>query len=218
MNKKTWIILGAIVAVTVVAVSGILWSNTAKTKSDTAPESAAITEKAELPSESKTEKEEAKPAVTKEEATKQPEKKVADEKKIEKKADKKADKKEDKKADKKESASTETKAETKTDAKKSAPAEPKEPENIQPQFLYFVDNSTEAAGQEIINELKGKYPEVMFELKNTEKNPEVVENFSIVNGNIPALITVDNEGMLGFEFKCSDKSKLEEHAKKISGK
>lgn len=190
MSKKKWIIAGIAVIVAAVAAFGIFSAKKGTTNNNAVTENSAVTEKAELPSGDKTEKAEAKPEEVEEE------KKDAAPAQTEKKS-------ENNKEEKKEEA---------------AKTEVAEPENVQPQFLYFVDNKTEEAGQKIIDDFKAKYPGVLFELKNIEKDPEIIENFSLVEGNIPALITVDKTGMLGFEFKCSDKGKLEDHVKKISGK
>ena len=81
---------------------------------------------------------------------------------------------------------------------------------VNPTFMYFVDNSQEEATADMINELKKAYPDVVFDIKNVEKEPELLENFELVDGKTPALIMLDtSNNICGFEFMCTDKAKLE---------
>jgi len=203
MIKNTKILNTIIILVAVVIGAVIIFVNSGKNENELPPENAVTTtETADAPAEKQDAKEASKPAENK-----------ADKKTEEKKADKKADKKAEEKKETEKKESTKTKNEQPVKVQEQT-----QEENIKPQFLYFVDNSSEKFAEEIIKELEGKYPEILYEIKNIEKNPDILKNFGFVEGNIPALITVDKTGMLGFEFKCSDKAKLEEHAKKISGK
>lgn len=86
-----------------------------------------------------------------------------------------------------------------------------------PVFMYFVsetDSDYEAA-LKVFEELKAEYKgKIEFELKNVTKEPELLENFSLVKGNTPALIMDGKEGITGFQFKMTDKKTLDSEIQK----
>lgn len=86
-----------------------------------------------------------------------------------------------------------------------------------PTFMYFVSNkdadfeNTNA----MFEELQKKYEDdVKFNLINVDDNPEMLQNFQLVDGNTPALIMLNTSNDISaMEFKCSDKEKLEQDIK-----
>lgn len=86
-----------------------------------------------------------------------------------------------------------------------------------PVFMYFVseqdDNYDEAV--KVFEELKKEYAgKIEFDLKNVTQDPELLKNFSLVDGQTPALIMDGKEGIVGFEFKTTDKKALESNIEK----
>ena len=70
----------------------------------------------------------------------------------------------------------------------------------------------------MIEELKAAYPDVVFDIKNVEKDPELLNNFELVNGNTPALIMLDtSNNICRFQFACADKALLEQSIKAALG-
>lgn len=89
---------------------------------------------------------------------------------------------------------------------------------VKPTFMYFVDNAQETDTAAMIEELKAAYPDVVFDIKNVEKDPELLNNFELVNGNTPALIMLDtSNNICGFQFECADKALLEQSIKAALG-
>ncbi len=89
---------------------------------------------------------------------------------------------------------------------------------VNPTFMYFVDNSQETETAAMIEELKAAYPDVVFDIKNVEKDPEILNNFELVKGNTPALIMLDtSNNICGFQFACADKALLEQSIKTALG-
>ncbi len=65
---------------------------------------------------------------------------------------------------------------------------------VKPTFMYFVTNSDLENGdtKSALEKLQKEYGEkVVFEIKNVDEDKELLENFSIVKGNTPALIMLD---------------------------
>lgn len=100
-----------------------------------------------------------------------------------------------------------------------SPKETAEPEvKVAPTFMYFVNDDLEKETAGMIEELKKEYQDVVFDIKNVDKDPELLKNFALVDGKLPSLIMLDtSNNICGFEFMCSDKSKLEENIKKALG-
>lgn len=107
--------------------------------------------------------------------------------------------------------STANEKETQKDAQKS------EEETKTPVFMYFVSekDSDYDAALKVFEELKKEYSgKIEFDLKNVTKDPKLLENFSLVDGNTPALIMDGKEGIVGFEFKTTDKEVLKAEIEK----
>lgn len=89
----------------------------------------------------------------------------------------------------------------------------KEPEN-KAVFMYFVTNSDldNKTTKDTLDKLKKEYGEkVTFDIKNVDEDKSLVENFSIVNGNMPALIMLNSAAdITGFLPKTNDYNKLKE--------
>lgn len=89
----------------------------------------------------------------------------------------------------------------------------KEPEN-KAVFMYFVTNSDldNKTTKDALDKLKKEYGEkVTFDIKNVDEDKTLLENFSIVNGNMPALIMLNGEAdITGFLPKTNDYNKLKE--------
>ena len=97
-------------------------------------------------------------------------------------------------------------------------ANPEEEVKVNPTFMYFVDNAQETETAAMIEELKAAYPDVVFDIKNVEKDPEILNNFELVKGNTPALIMLDtSNNICGFQFACADKALLEQSIKTALG-
>ena len=91
----------------------------------------------------------------------------------------------------------------------TAPQESSQPEKTEetvkkPTFMYFVTNDD--LNSEVIEKLKNEFGEkVTFDIKNVDEDAEVLENFSIVNGNTPALIMLNKDADISnFLFKTKD--------------
>ncbi|MBQ7793376.1 MAG: hypothetical protein IJ366_02540 [Clostridia bacterium] len=81
-----------------------------------------------------------------------------------------------------------------------------------PTFMYFVstaDASYEAATK-VVDELKKEYDgKVTFDIKDVDKDPKLLENFALVNGNIPTLIMLNTKNEISnILLKNSDKEQL----------
>lgn len=86
-----------------------------------------------------------------------------------------------------------------------------------PVFIYFVSNDDMEYDEaiKVFNELKKEYDDkVDFELKNVTENPEILENFKLVEGNTPALIMDGKEEITGIKLKTKDKEILKEEIEK----
>ena len=80
---------------------------------------------------------------------------------------------------------------------------------VNPTFMYFVDNAAESETANMIASLKSKYPNVTFDIKNVDKDKALLENFQLVDGNIPCLIMLDtSNNICDIKFKCADESQL----------
>lgn len=92
-----------------------------------------------------------------------------------------------------------------------------EQEKVTPTFMFFSSESDENYQQtmEAVNELKETYGEkVKFDLVDIDQTPEATENFP-VKDQTPALIMLNTSNdICAFEFKITDKSKMEEAIKK----
>lgn len=81
-----------------------------------------------------------------------------------------------------------------------------------PTFMYFISSSDENADEtlKMLDEFKKKYDgKVNFDIRNIDEDKESAKNFP-VEGQTPALIMLNTKNdICAFEFKCSDKSKLE---------
>ena len=102
------------------------------------------------------------------------------------------------------------KAENKNDAKKEDIS--KEVVKVTPTFMYFVSKSDDDydKAMSVVETLKAKYGEkVKFDIVDVDENPEAKENFSLVNGQTPALIMLNTSNNISnFKFKCSDEAEL----------
>ena len=86
-----------------------------------------------------------------------------------------------------------------------------------PVFMYFVSESDSNYDEalKVFEELKKEYgTKIEFDLKNVTKDPKLLENFSLVDGNTPALIMDGKEGIVGFQFKMTDKNTLKSEIEK----
>lgn len=104
----------------------------------------------------------------------------------------------------------------KQDSEKVSETKAETEEKKVPTFLYFVsENDTDyEKALEVFEELKKEYGEkVDFQLKNVTKEPELLENFSLVKDNTPALIA-DGED-LGIQLKTVDKNILVKEIEKM---
>lgn len=92
-----------------------------------------------------------------------------------------------------------------------------EKETKTPVFMYFVseEDSDYNTALKVFEELKKEYSgKIEFDLKNVTQDPKLLENFSLVDGNTPALIMDGKEGIVGFEFKTTDKEVLKAEIEK----
>lgn len=81
--------------------------------------------------------------------------------------------------------------------------------NKTPVFMYFVSESDSDydAALKVFDELKKEYDgKIEFQLHDITKDKEILERFSIVDGNTPALIMDGKD--LGLQFKTTDKNVL----------
>ena len=96
----------------------------------------------------------------------------------------------------------------------AAPKATQKAEKVKPTFMYFVTNADmEAeATQKVIAELKKEYADqVVFDIKNVDDDPSLLENFSLVNNQTPALIMLNtNNDISKFLFKTTDTKQLKE--------
>ncbi len=86
-----------------------------------------------------------------------------------------------------------------------------------PMFIYFVNESDEDydSAIKVFEKLKKEYEgKVEFDLKNISKDPKILENFSFVNNQTPALIMDNEEGITGISFKTTDEETLKAEIKK----
>ena len=75
--------------------------------------------------------------------------------------------------------------------------------------MYFVSESDSDydAALKVFDELKKEYDgKIEFQLHDITKDKEILERFSIVDGNTPALIMDGKD--LGLQFKTTDKNVL----------
>lgn len=82
--------------------------------------------------------------------------------------------------------------------------------------MYFVSESDSDydAALKVFDELKKEYDgKIEFQLHDITKDKEILERFSIVDGNTPALIMDGKE--LGLQFKTTDKNVLAGEIRKI---
>lgn len=108
--------------------------------------------------------------------------------------------------------STETTKQEETDS-----AETKEENTKTPVFMYFVSESDANYDEaiKVFEELKKEYEgKIEFDLRNITKNPEILDNFSLVDGNTPTLIMDGKEGITGMQFKMTDKATLKAEIEK----
>ena len=91
-----------------------------------------------------------------------------------------------------------------------------------PIFMYFVTNSDLENGdtKNALEKLQKKYSEkVIFEIKNVDEDKELLENFSIVKGNTPALIMLDTSNDISSVlYKTSSYDTLKDAVKKAVNK
>lgn len=105
------------------------------------------------------------------------------------------------------------------DGQNTQTAEPEEEKTYSPTFMYFVTDAQEKETSEMISSLKSKYPDVIFDIKNVDKDPSLLENFQLVSGKTPALIMLNTSNdICAIEFTCTDSAKLEEQIKLALGK
>lgn len=81
--------------------------------------------------------------------------------------------------------------------------------NKTPVFMYFVSESDSDydTALKVFDELKKEYDgKIEFQLHDITKDKEILERFSIVDGNTPALIMDGKD--LGLQFKTTDKNVL----------
>ncbi len=88
-----------------------------------------------------------------------------------------------------------------------------------PTFMYFVTTADEERTKETIDKLKKEYEgKVTFDIRNVDKNPEDLENFSVVDGRMPALIMLNTENAISdILSKCEDYDKLKASIEKAFG-
>lgn len=90
-------------------------------------------------------------------------------------------------------------------------------EKVTPTFMYFVSakDADYEKTNEMIGELQEKYADdIKFNIIDVDTDTEALKNFSLVDGNTPALIMLNTSNDISaMEFKCSDKSKLEDDIK-----
>ncbi|MBE7044045.1 MAG: hypothetical protein E7397_00820 [Ruminococcaceae bacterium] len=106
----------------------------------------------------------------------------------------------------------ETKAPEKT-AEPQKPAEKtEEPVKVKPTFMYFVSEADAdyKKAVEVFENLKKEYGDrVNFDLKNVTKDPTILENFALVDGQTPALIMLNSSNDINnFCFKNCDEAQL----------
>lgn len=120
-------------------------------------------------------------------------------------------------SDKKENAKDEKKAESAQNNDKSnvAPSDNKpteEPEKVTPTFMFFVSkkDSDYDKAMKAVDELKKSYDKkINFDIVDIDENPDAKNNFP-VEGQTPTLIMLNTSNDISaFEFKISDKDKME---------
>ena len=96
---------------------------------------------------------------------------------------------------------------------KAENTENKEEEKVyKPTFTYFV--SAKDAGHDdymkVLEKLQKEYKDkVVFDIKNIDENPELLNNFEIVKGQTPTLIMLDtNNDISNFLFKNGNYDEL----------
>ena len=119
--------------------------------------------------------------------------------------------------DKKENAKDEKKDESTQGNDKSnvAPSDNKpaeEPEKVTPTFMFFVSkkDSDYDKAMKAVDELKKSYDKkINFDIVDIDENPDAKKNFP-VEGQTPTLIMLNTSNDISaFEFKISDKEKME---------
>lgn len=92
-----------------------------------------------------------------------------------------------------------------------------EAEKVTPTFMYFVSKSDAEHDKTnaMIEELKTEYGDkVRFDIVDIDENPDAKNNFP-VDGQTPVLIMLNTSNDISaLEFKCNDKSTLENDIKK----
>lgn len=90
-------------------------------------------------------------------------------------------------------------------------------DKVTPTFMYFVSEKDAdfEATNEMISELQDEYAdEIEFNIINIDTDTEALKNFPLVEGNTPSLIMLNTANDISaMEFKCADKTKLEEDIK-----
>ena len=86
------------------------------------------------------------------------------------------------------------------------------PKKVKPTFMYFVaeTDADYKEAMETFEALKKEYGDrVVFDLKNVTKEPELLENFSFIAGQTPALIMLNTSNDINnFVFASHDQEKL----------
>lgn len=109
---------------------------------------------------------------------------------------------------------TEIKAESGSEAAGENNVEQKAEEQkvYKPTFMYFV--SSKDAGYDdymkVLDKLQKEYKDtVVFDIKNVDENPEVLQNFEIVKGQTPTLIMLNTKNDISnFLFKNGNYDEL----------
>ena len=100
----------------------------------------------------------------------------------------------------------------KPDAATEKPAQTKAPEKVKPTFMYFVTNADleNADTKQVLADLQAEYKDrVVFDIKNIDEDPTILESFALVNGQTPALIMLNTTNdICQFLFKSNDKAQL----------
>ena len=131
---------------------------------------------------------------------------------------------EEKVNDKEEKQNTETASEAKSETSEkteqkavSGDKNTAEAEKVTPTFMYFVSKSDAEHDKTnaMIEELKKEYGDkVRFDIVDIDENPDAKNNFP-VDGQTPVLIMLNTSNDISaLEFKCNDKSTLENDIKK----
>ena len=99
----------------------------------------------------------------------------------------------------------ETNAETGDKTEETTKPSAEEEKVFKPTFMYFVssNDAEHSKNMEVVEKLQKEYKDkVVFDIKNVDDDPEVLQNFEIVKGQTPALIMLNTKNDISnFLFK-----------------